>query len=122
MITEPADSFASLPVEHGPDGAGSRTRRGFLRRYCPGFVRVRRLALWAMPRAPRITGQQAIRALRELGWQVGRQRGSHVILEHPRRSRTVTVPVHAGETLKPKTLASILEQAGVGLDEFGMGL
>jgi len=27
------------------------------------------------------------------------------------------VPAHAGETLKPKTLAAILEQAGVTVDE-----
>jgi predicted RNA binding protein YcfA (HicA-like mRNA interferase family) len=28
------------------------------------------------------------------------------------------VPVHSGETLKPKTLLSILDQAGVTVDEF----
>ena len=31
---------------------------------------------------------------------------------------TVTVPVHTGEILKPKTLASILDQAGIELVEF----
>jgi len=30
----------------------------------------------------------------------------------------VTVPVHAGEILHPKTLLSILEQARITLDEF----
>jgi predicted RNA binding protein YcfA (HicA-like mRNA interferase family) len=30
----------------------------------------------------------------------------------------VVVPVHSGETLKPKTLASLLEQAGLSVDEF----
>ena len=30
----------------------------------------------------------------------------------------VTVPVHAGVILKPKTLLSILEQAGVSVEEF----
>jgi predicted RNA binding protein YcfA (HicA-like mRNA interferase family) len=29
-----------------------------------------------------------------------------------------TVPVHAGDTLKPKTLRSILRQAGLTLEEF----
>jgi predicted RNA binding protein YcfA (HicA-like mRNA interferase family) len=28
------------------------------------------------------------------------------------------VSIHAGETLKPKTLLSILDQAGVTVDEF----
>jgi len=30
----------------------------------------------------------------------------------------VTVPVHAGEILYPKTLLSILEQAGLSVEEF----
>jgi len=30
----------------------------------------------------------------------------------------VTVPLHSGRILKPKTLAAILEQAGVTVDEF----
>ena len=75
-----------------------------------------------MPRAPRITGRQAVRALQRLGWQVVRQRGSHVLLEHPDRPRPVTVPVHTGETQKPKTLASLLEQAGLEADAFRRGL
>jgi len=28
------------------------------------------------------------------------------------------VPVHAGDVLKPKTLATILDQVGIHLDEF----
>jgi predicted RNA binding protein YcfA (HicA-like mRNA interferase family) len=49
---------------------------------------------------------------------VARQAGSHVHLKHANRPGRVTVPVHAGEILKPKTLASILDQAGVDLDQF----
>ena len=70
------------------------------------------------PRAPRITGAQAVSALTREGWQVARQAGSHVHLKHPLKSARVTVPVHAGEILKPKTLASILEQAGLTVEEF----
>jgi hypothetical protein len=43
--------------------------------------------------------------------------GSHVILHHADRPGRVTIPVHAGVTLKPKTLLSILDQAGVSVDE-----
>ncbi|MBI3954088.1 MAG: type II toxin-antitoxin system HicA family toxin [Chloroflexi bacterium] len=49
----------------------------------------------------------------ERGGEPVRQVGSHVHLRHPERSGRVTVPVHAGETLHPKTLASILAQAGM---------
>jgi predicted RNA binding protein YcfA (HicA-like mRNA interferase family) len=59
-----------------------------------------------------VTGSDALRALRRAGWQLDRIRGSHHVLVHPDRpGATVTVPVHAGETLKPKTLSSILRQA-----------
>jgi predicted RNA binding protein YcfA (HicA-like mRNA interferase family) len=47
-----------------------------------------------------------------------RQAGSHVHLKHANRPGRVTVPVHAGEILKPKTVATILDQAGIELDEF----
>lgn len=49
---------------------------------------------------------------------MARQAGSHVHLKHPNRPGRVTIPVHAGEILKPKTLASILDQAAIELDEF----
>jgi len=68
-------------------------------------------------RAPRLTSRELLRALRRLGWTQVAQRGSHVQLRHPERAGRVTVPVHAGETLKPKTLAAILDQAGLTADE-----
>ena len=71
-----------------------------------------------MPRLPRITSEATLRALRAAGWQEVLRRGSHVILHHASRPGRVTVPVHAGVILKPKTLLSILEQAGVSVEEF----
>ena len=72
-----------------------------------------------MPRLPRLTGNEVLRALRRAGWMLDRVRGSHHVLVHPSRPGvTVTVPVHAGENLKPKTLSAILDQAGLTVDEF----
>ncbi|MBU0607046.1 MAG: type II toxin-antitoxin system HicA family toxin [Armatimonadetes bacterium] len=71
-----------------------------------------------MPRRPVVTGQEAIRALEQVGFVFDRQRGSHVMMRHPGRRRTVTVPVHAGETLGPTVLHSILRQAGLTMEEF----
>ena len=71
-----------------------------------------------MPRLPRITGADALRALQRAGWREARRRGSHVILHHANRRGRVVVSIHAGETLKPKTLLSILDQASVTVDEF----
>jgi len=75
-----------------------------------------------MPRTPRVTGAEIVRALRSLGWVVVVQRGSHVQLRHPQRGGRVTVPVHAGETIGPRLLHWILEQAGLDLDEFRRAL
>jgi predicted RNA binding protein YcfA (HicA-like mRNA interferase family) len=71
-----------------------------------------------MPRSPRITAFQLLRALRHDGWRQVRQSGSHVTLRHPTKSGSVTVPKHATVIIKPKTLEAILEQAELTLDDF----
>jgi predicted RNA binding protein YcfA (HicA-like mRNA interferase family) len=70
-----------------------------------------------MPPMPRITGRQIIDALSELGWTVVVQKGSHAQLKHPSRGGRVTVPLHAGETIGPGLLRSILNQAGITVEE-----
>jgi predicted RNA binding protein YcfA (HicA-like mRNA interferase family) len=69
-------------------------------------------------RLPRITADQAVRALKRAGWRELRQRGSHVQMDHPGRDGRVTVARHRGIILRPKTLKSILAQAGLTVDEF----
>jgi len=68
-------------------------------------------------RLPRITAAELLRALRRAPWYEDHQRGSHVYLRHPERPGLVTVPTHAGRTLRLKTLESILDQAGLSVDE-----
>lgn len=70
-----------------------------------------------MPKLPRVTAQEVLRALARDGWQRDRQSGSHVALWHPVKQGVVTVPMHRG-TLRAGTLASILDQAGLTADEF----
>jgi len=50
------------------------------------------------------------------------QRGSHVQLKHPDRRGRVTIPIHAGETIGPRLLASVLSQAGLSVEEFRSAL
>jgi predicted RNA binding protein YcfA (HicA-like mRNA interferase family) len=85
----------------------------------PGGERLRRFStVRHMPRAPRITSADLLRALYRAGWSMSRQSGSHVILVHPERAGArVVVPVHAGRILKPKTLAAILKSAEIAGDE-----
>lgn len=67
-----------------------------------------------MPRLPRVSGAEAIRALERLGFVRVRQSGSHVFMR--RGSDACVVPLHA--ELKLGTLAGVLRQAAVGADDF----
>lgn len=71
-----------------------------------------------MPRMPRVSGTDVHRALKRAGWYDHEQEGSHVQMRHPEKPRKVTIPIHRGKILPPKTLASILDQAGITVDEF----
>jgi predicted RNA binding protein YcfA (HicA-like mRNA interferase family) len=67
---------------------------------------------------PRISGDQAIRALERLGFVVVRQRGSHVILRKETEAGAVgcSVPLH--KELAVGTLRGILKLAKVSTEEF----
>ena len=67
-----------------------------------------------MPKLPRISGAEAIRALEKLGFEQVRQKGSHVVLR--RDHLGCVVPLH--KELKVGTLAGILRQANVSPEEF----
>ncbi len=64
-----------------------------------------------------MTAAQLLRALRKDGWQESRQVGSHLKLRHPREPGHVVVPIHSGESIKPRTLLSILDQAGLSVED-----
>jgi predicted RNA binding protein YcfA (HicA-like mRNA interferase family) len=69
-----------------------------------------------VPRLPRITARELLRALRADGWYEIRSRGSHRRLAHPDRTQKVTVAVHSGDIVKPGTLQTILDDAGMSVD------
>jgi predicted RNA binding protein YcfA (HicA-like mRNA interferase family) len=68
-------------------------------------------------RLPRITGWEVLSALRKVGFEVGRVKGSHHFLRHPDGRGTV-VPVHAGETIGPGLLTAILRDCEIERDDF----
>lgn len=47
------------------------------------------------------------------GWHIDRTRGSHRQLRHAAKSGTVTVSGHPSDDVHPKTLKSVLRQAGL---------
>ena len=71
-----------------------------------------------MPKLPRVSGAQAIKAFERLGFAQVRQSGSHVIL---RRGQVgCVIPLHS--ELKTGTLAGALRQAQVSAEEFSRAL
>jgi len=71
-----------------------------------------------MPKLPRVSGAETIRALERLGFVQVRQRGSHVVLKRiaPERAVGCVVPLHP--ELAIGTLRSILKQAAVKAEDF----
>jgi predicted RNA binding protein YcfA (HicA-like mRNA interferase family) len=67
-----------------------------------------------MPKLPHISGKEAIRALERLGFEVTRQRGSHIVMR--RGMDGCVVPNH--REIKTGTLSGVLKQAGVTAEEF----
>ena len=54
-----------------------------------------------------------LRHLEQDGWYLARQRGSHRQYKHATKPGTVTIPGHLSDELHPKTLGSIMKQAGL---------
>ena len=66
---------------------------------------------------PSITSKKLFRFLKQRGFYVSRQSGSHMILHHDTDiTKRVTLPLH-NKGLKAGTLSSILKQAGVDKKE-----
>jgi predicted RNA binding protein YcfA (HicA-like mRNA interferase family) len=62
------------------------------------------------------TAAQLLRFLRDQGYTKKRQKGSHLILEHPSR-RMLVIPVHKGD-LPRGLFLRILKDAGFTEEEF----
>jgi predicted RNA binding protein YcfA (HicA-like mRNA interferase family) len=69
-----------------------------------------------MPELPRISGRKAVRAFQRAGWEVVRQRGSHVVLTKVGSVYTLSVPLHP--VLGPGLLRDLIRKAGLTVDEF----
>ena len=69
-----------------------------------------------MPKLPRIPGRKAVRAFQRAGWEVARQRGSHVVLTRPGSIYTLSVLLHP--VLGPGLLRDLIRKAGLTVDEF----
>jgi predicted RNA binding protein YcfA (HicA-like mRNA interferase family) len=69
-----------------------------------------------MPHLPTLKAEQVITALERTGFQVVRQRGSHLCLRHE-DGRVVTVPAHKGQDIGRGLLRKILRDADLNPED-----
>jgi len=69
-----------------------------------------------MPPVPVLRPRQVVKTFEKLGWEIARQRGSHIILTKKEHIATLSVPNHP--EVARGTLRSLIARAGITLEEF----
>jgi predicted RNA binding protein YcfA (HicA-like mRNA interferase family) len=69
-----------------------------------------------MPGLPQISGREVVKTFERLGWQVARQRGSHIVMTKPGQMATLSIPDH--REVAKGTLRSLVRAAGVTVEAF----
>jgi predicted RNA binding protein YcfA (HicA-like mRNA interferase family) len=65
---------------------------------------------------PVIGGREAVRVFESFGWSVDRRKSSHIIMIHPDRTASLSIPDH--REVAKGTLRSLIRRAGLTVDEF----
>lgn len=69
-----------------------------------------------MPALPLLRPRDVVRAFEQLGWQIARQRGSHIVLTKSGAPATLSIPDHA--QVARGTLRVLISRAGLTVEEF----
>jgi predicted RNA binding protein YcfA (HicA-like mRNA interferase family) len=65
---------------------------------------------------PILSGREVVKAFAKDGWQMARQRGSHMILVKEGHMATLSVPDH--REIAKGTLRSLIRSSGLTVEEF----
>lgn len=71
-----------------------------------------------MPRLPRITGTEAVRAFEKAGFVLVRVKGSHHHLKQEGNPVRLSIPCHPGKALGTGLLSRQIKDAGMTVEEF----
>ncbi|HQG30770.1 MAG TPA: type II toxin-antitoxin system HicA family toxin [Deltaproteobacteria bacterium] len=69
-----------------------------------------------MSNLPAVTGNRLIKALKKLGFDTVRTKGSHHFLKHP-DGRCTVVPSHAGENIGRGLMAQIMRDCELTVED-----
>lgn len=70
-----------------------------------------------MSKLPVVSGEKVVKSLQKVGFEIIRQRGSHVYLSH-KDGRATVVPIHKGEDLGPGILRKIIRDTEISREDF----
>jgi predicted RNA binding protein YcfA (HicA-like mRNA interferase family) len=65
---------------------------------------------------PLLRPREVVKAFERLGWEIARQRGSHIIMTKPGHIATLSIPEHS--FVARGTLRSLIARAGLSINEF----
>ena len=69
-----------------------------------------------MPPVPVLPYSDVIKMFQRLGWQIARQKGSHIIMTKPGHMATLSIPNH--QEVARGTLRSLIAKAGLTVEQF----
>jgi predicted RNA binding protein YcfA (HicA-like mRNA interferase family) len=69
-----------------------------------------------MPDVPLLKPREVVKAFRKLGWDVARQKGSHIILTKEGHIATLSIPDHP--EVARGTLRALIARAGLTIKDF----
>lgn len=69
-----------------------------------------------MPPVPVLRPAAVVKTFQKLGWEVARQRGSHIIMTKPGHLATLSIPDHS--EVARGTLRGLISKAGLTIEQF----
>jgi len=69
-----------------------------------------------MIKLPILSGEKVIKVFKNAGWNVDRQKGSHVVMTKKGNIASLSVPMH--KEIAPGTLRALIRNSGMTVEEF----
>ena len=69
-----------------------------------------------MPQLPVMSGREVARVFEKHGWEIARQRGSHIVMVKAGQNVTLSIPDH--KEVARGTLRSLIRSASLTVEEF----
>jgi predicted RNA binding protein YcfA (HicA-like mRNA interferase family) len=69
-----------------------------------------------MPDVPLLKPREVVKSFKKLGWEVARQKGSHIILTKEGHIATLSIPDHS--EVARGTLRALIARAGLTIEDF----